>query len=66
VLVMDRGQIVEEGSPEDLARRHPSSRFNGMLAQATKVRKLFTDDTVWDRLVMNDGVVTPRAGAAQP
>ena len=56
VLVVEGGQIVEDGSPTDLAKR-PGSRYQAMLAMETAVREELWSSGAWRRLELKGGLL---------
>jgi ATP-binding cassette subfamily B protein len=56
VLVVEGGQIVEDGSPTDLAKR-PGSRYQAMLAMETAVREELWLSGAWRRLELKGGLL---------
>lgn len=57
VIVVDEGRIVEEGRPEELARR-PGSIYRDMLEAERRVRSLFDESSLWSRWIMEEGRLT--------
>ena len=54
VLVVDAGQIVEDGAPADLAMR-PGSRYRALLEAEREVREGLWSSGVWRRLRLEGG-----------
>jgi len=54
VLVVEAGQIVEDGVPADLAAR-PSSRYRALLEAEREVREGLWSSGVWRRLRLEGG-----------
>jgi energy-coupling factor transporter ATP-binding protein EcfA2 len=54
VLVVDAGQIVEDGTPADLAAR-PGSRYRALLEAEREVREGLWSRGVWRRLRLEGG-----------
>jgi ABC-type multidrug transport system fused ATPase/permease subunit len=54
VLVVDKGQIVEDGAPADLAAR-PGSRYRALLEAEQEVREGLWSSRVWRRLRLEGG-----------
>lgn len=57
VVVMERGRIVEDGRPEELAAR-PGSRYRALLDAEEDVRRGLWASPVWRRLNMAGGRLT--------
>ena len=57
VLVLEGGQIVEDGSPRELAG-NPQSRFNAMLEAELSVRETFWNGAEWRHLRLENGRLT--------
>jgi ATP-binding cassette subfamily B protein len=53
VLVLEGGRIVEDGPPDDLARR--PSRYRRMLEAEHEVREGLWRGAAWRRLVLLEG-----------
>ena len=56
VLVVDGGQIVEDGSPSDLATR-PGSHYCALLATEASVRQELWASSVWRRFELQGGLL---------
>lgn len=56
VLVVEGGQIVEDGPPADLAQR-PGSRYQAMLAMEAAVREDLWSSAAWRRLELKEGLL---------
>jgi ABC-type bacteriocin/lantibiotic exporter with double-glycine peptidase domain len=56
VLVMDNGQVIEDGVPEILAS-NIHSHYKTMLEQDREVRNTFWEGPIWKKLVLEDGVL---------
>ena len=56
VLVVEGGQIVEDGPPADLAKR-PGSRYQAMLATEAAVREELWSSAAWRRLELKGGLL---------
>jgi ATP-binding cassette subfamily B protein len=56
VLVVEGGQIVEDGPPIDLAKR-PGSRYQTMLATEAAVREELWSSAAWRRLELKEGLL---------
>jgi ATP-binding cassette subfamily B protein len=56
VLVVEGGQIVEDGPPTDLAQR-PGSRYRALLETEVSVREELWLSDVWRRLELQGGLV---------
>ena len=56
VLVVEGGQIVEDGPPADLANR-PGSRYRAMLATEAAVREELWSSAAWRRLELKGGLL---------
>jgi len=56
VLVVEGGQIVEDGSPTDLANR-PGSRYQAILATEAAVREELWSNGAWRRLELKGGLL---------
>ena len=54
VLVVDGGQIVEDGAPADLAAR-PGSRYRALLDAEREVRQGLWSSDIWRRLWLEEG-----------
>ena len=65
VLVVEAGQIVEDGVPADLAAR-PGSRYRALLEAEREVREGLWSSGVWRRLRLEGGQLleTGRNGGA--
>jgi ABC-type bacteriocin/lantibiotic exporter with double-glycine peptidase domain len=61
VLVVERGQIVEDGSPRDLAAGN--SRFRQLLDAETRAIKDLWGDGVWRRLRVAEGRIDDESAA---
>ena len=57
VLVLEQGRIIEDGDPEELARR-PGSRFAAMLEAERAVREELWTGGEWRRVRLENGRVT--------
>jgi ABC-type bacteriocin/lantibiotic exporter with double-glycine peptidase domain len=57
VLVLEGGQIVEDGDPRELAR-DPQSRFCGMLEAERAIREEFWNGAEWRHLHLENGQLT--------
>jgi ATP-binding cassette subfamily B protein len=57
VLVLEDGQIVEDGDPRELAR-HPASRFHAMLEAERAIRDEFWSGAEWRHLRLHHGQLT--------
>ena len=55
-LVIEGGQIVEDGAPADLAKR-PGSRYRAMLEAEEAVREELWSSGTWRRLWLAEGVL---------
>jgi len=64
VLVMDRGRIVEDGSPEQLYRR-PRSRYRALLEAEEVAQESVWSDTGWRKLTMQDGTLREETPVAR-
>jgi|HubBroStandDraft_1064217.scaffolds.fasta_scaffold00330_6 ABC-type bacteriocin/lantibiotic exporter with double-glycine peptidase domain len=60
VLVVEAGRIVEDGAPEDLARR-PASRYRSMLQAEEEVREGLWSSAIWQRLSLEGGRLVQHA-----
>lgn len=60
VLVIDKGQIIEDGSPTELATA-ATSRYKELLDAEEMVRRDLWEGPGWRRLWLADGVLTERA-----
>ena len=56
VVVVEGGQIVEDGPPADLAKR-PGSRYQAMLATEAAVREELWSSAAWRRLELKGGLL---------
>jgi len=56
VLVVEGGQIVEDGPPIDLAKQ-PGSRYQAMLATEAAVREELWSSAAWRRLELKEGLL---------
>ena len=56
VLVVEGGQIVEDGPPPDLAKR-PESRYQAMLETEAAVREELWSSGAWRRLELKSGLL---------
>ncbi len=56
VLVIEKGQVVEDGTPAELAAR-PESHYRTMLEAEAAVRQKMWSDAPWRRLWVEDGRV---------
>jgi ABC-type bacteriocin/lantibiotic exporter with double-glycine peptidase domain len=56
VLVVEGGQIVEDGPPTDLARR-PESRYRALLTTEAAVREELWSSGAWRRLELKEGLL---------
>jgi ABC-type bacteriocin/lantibiotic exporter with double-glycine peptidase domain len=56
VLVVERGQIAEDGAPTDLAKR-PESRYRAMLETEAAVREELWSNGLWRRLELKEGLL---------
>jgi ATP-binding cassette subfamily B protein len=56
VLVVEGGQIVEDGPPTDLANR-PGSRYRAILAREATVREELWSSGAWRRLELKGGLL---------
>jgi ABC-type bacteriocin/lantibiotic exporter with double-glycine peptidase domain len=56
VLVVEAGQIVEDGPPTDLATR-PESRYRAMLTTEAVVREELWSSGAWRRLELKEGLL---------
>jgi ABC-type multidrug transport system fused ATPase/permease subunit len=56
VLVIEEGQIVEDGPPTDLANR-PESRYRAMLTTEAVVREELWSSGAWRRLDLKEGLL---------
>jgi ATP-binding cassette subfamily B protein len=54
VLVVEGGQIVEDGVPADLAAQ-PGSRYRALLEEEREVREGLWSSGVWRRLRLKEG-----------
>jgi ABC-type bacteriocin/lantibiotic exporter with double-glycine peptidase domain len=54
VLVVDGGQIVEDGAPADLTAR-PGSRYRALLEAEREVRQGLWSSAIWRRLRLEEG-----------
>ena len=54
VLVVEGGQIVEDGAPADLAAR-PGSRYRALLEAEQEVREGLWSSGIWRRLRLEEG-----------
>ena len=61
VLVVEGGQIVEDGAPADLAKR-PGSRYRAMLEAEAAVREGLWSSGAWRRLRLAGGVLVENEG----
>jgi ABC-type bacteriocin/lantibiotic exporter with double-glycine peptidase domain len=57
VLVVDRGRIVEDGAPEELAA-NPESRFAQLLAEQQRVHERIRGSAEWRRFRLAGGSLT--------
>jgi ABC-type bacteriocin/lantibiotic exporter with double-glycine peptidase domain len=57
VLVVDRGRIVEDGAPEELAA-NPGSRFAQLLAEQQRVHERIRGSAEWRRFRLAGGSLT--------
>jgi hypothetical protein len=64
VLVVEAGQIIADGAPEELAMR-PGSRYRALLEAEREVREGLWSSGVWRRLRLEGGrlVEVSRNGA---
>jgi ATP-binding cassette subfamily B protein len=62
VLVIENGQIVEDGSPEELAEK-PGSRYRSLLASEQAVRQELWASAEWRRFTLDNGRLTGSNGA---
>jgi ATP-binding cassette subfamily B protein len=61
VLVLDGGQVVEDGVPADLARE-PSSRYRALIEAEAAAQAQWRSGTLWRRLCLgNEGLEEARA-----
>jgi ATP-binding cassette subfamily B protein len=60
VLVIERGRIVEDGSPRELSA-HSTSRYRALLDEERLVQRDLWRHPRWRRFQMKDGVVTAAA-----
>jgi ATP-binding cassette subfamily B protein len=56
VLVVDGGQIVEDGAPSDLATR-PGSHYRALLATEASVRQELWSSSAWRRFELQGGLL---------
>jgi ABC-type transport system involved in cytochrome bd biosynthesis fused ATPase/permease subunit len=56
VLVIEEGQIVEDGRPDELAAQ-PDTRYHALHAADAAVRQGMWSDEVWQRWWLSDGVL---------
>src|SRR5215211_4308220 len=56
VVVVEGGQIVEDGPPADLANR-PGSRYQAMLTTEAAVREELWASAAWRRLELKEGLL---------
>jgi ATP-binding cassette subfamily B protein len=56
VLIIDDGQIVEDGSPVDLSN-NPDSRYRAILEADEDVRKKLWERPDWRRLIIKEGIL---------
>jgi ATP-binding cassette subfamily B protein len=61
VLVIDAGQVVEDGCPAELAA-DPGSRYRALLDAEVAVRRGLWASTRWRRLRLEDGRLVPDGG----
>jgi ATP-binding cassette subfamily B protein len=61
VVVLDKGRIVEDGDPSDLAAR-PQSRYRALLDAERSVTQDLWADGMWRHLRLSDGVVSELEG----
>jgi ATP-binding cassette subfamily B protein len=59
VVVIEQGSIVEDGNPQELARK-PDSRLRAMLDAERAVREELWAGGEWHRLHLDNGVLTQR------
>jgi ATP-binding cassette subfamily B protein len=64
VLVVEGGQIVEDGAPADLAQR-PESRYRAMLEAEAAVREELWSSGVWRRLELKRGLLREHSQRAR-
>jgi ATP-binding cassette subfamily B protein len=57
VLVLEGGQIVEDGDPRELSR-HPESHFHAMLEAESAIRGKFWNGAEWRHLRLDNGQLT--------
>jgi ABC-type bacteriocin/lantibiotic exporter with double-glycine peptidase domain len=60
VLVVDRGKIVEDGAPEELAANH-ASRFAELIVEQERVRQHILRSAEWRRFRIDDGGLEEQA-----
>ncbi|WP_375768371.1 ATP-binding cassette domain-containing protein [Archangium gephyra] len=61
VLVIDGGQLVEDGAPRELAARE-DSHYRALLEEEAEMRRALSGREGWRRLVLAEGVLTERRG----
>jgi ABC-type multidrug transport system fused ATPase/permease subunit len=64
VLVVDRGRVIEDGSPRELYRR-ADSRYRALVDAEDSVRESVWADPRWRKLAMDDGRLREEEGAAE-
>jgi ATP-binding cassette subfamily B protein len=57
VLVLEGGQIIEDGDPRELSRT-PESRFHAMLEAESAIRGKFWNGAEWRHLRLHNGQLT--------
>ncbi|OGO36039.1 MAG: hypothetical protein A2W35_15145 [Chloroflexi bacterium RBG_16_57_11] len=61
VLVIENGQILEDGPPADLAE-NPGSRYRSLLVAEQAVRRELWASTEWRRFILDNGRLTETNG----
>ncbi|MDH3603237.1 MAG: ABC transporter ATP-binding protein/permease, partial [Candidatus Tectomicrobia bacterium] len=56
VLVVEHGEVVEDGHPDDLVAQ-PDSRYRALLEAESNVQQMFGSDTMWRRLRLENGMI---------
>lgn len=56
VLVVEQGEVVEDGHPDDLVAQ-PDSRYRALLEAESNVQQMFRSDTRWRRLRLENGEI---------
>lgn len=56
VLVVEQGEVVEDGHPDDLVAQ-PDSRYRALLEAESNVQQMFRSDTMWRHLRLENGMI---------